>query len=164
MKKLHLALVLVATLILGSCSKKVYTAPAPKMMKNPYSISEVISHNVQGAVVLRGVGDETQDGKDAAVKLAHKKALQQLFYLGYVGTDFKNPMIREGQMIENTHKAFFDKFWDNGYERFITGTTSTFYSCKVENNCTTAVSEFTVNYNMLRKELENNKIIKKIGF
>ncbi|AYN04240.1 MULTISPECIES: hypothetical protein [unclassified Flavobacterium] len=159
MKKIYLALAVIG-LALGSCSKKVY---------NPYSDSEVVAHPTQGSVTLSGKGDEVEnnrkdEGKSVAVKLAHKKALQQLFYFGFTGTDFKNPMIREGKSVEDKHKAYFDEFWNKGYERFVTNSSSTFYDCKGSKKCISAVSVFTVNYNMLRKEFENNKIINKIGF
>lgn len=162
MKKIYLLLTAITILTFSNCSpKKVYG-------KIPYSISEVVSHPTQGAVRLRGVGDEVKSkagsGNGKALKSAHKKAIQQLFYLGYVGTDFKNPMIRQGQSVEDKNKAFFDKFWDTGYERFITENQVEYYSCAVEKECVQAVSTFTLNYNMLRKELENNKIINKIGF
>ncbi|NGY38418.1 hypothetical protein FQU23_012960 [Flavobacterium sp. XN-5] len=158
MKKIYLALVVLG-LTLASCSKKMY---------NPYSNSEVIKHSTQGSVTLRGTGDEVDNkkgkGEIVALKLAHKKALQQLFYLGFTGTDFKNPMIRAGQSVEDKHKAYFEQFWNKGYERFITNSTVTYYNCVQKQNCISAMSVFTVNYNMLRKELEDNKIINKIGF
>lgn len=158
MKKIFLALAVIS-LTLGSCSKKMY---------NPYSDSEVIEYKTQGSVTLRGVGDEVEGkkgkGEIVALKLAHKKALQQLFYLGFTGTDFKNPMIRAGKSVEDKHKAYFDQFWNKGYERFITNSSASYYSCSQMKNCVSAVSVFTVNYNMLRKELEDNKIINKIGF
>ncbi len=158
MKKIYLT-VAFAALTLTSCKTT---------LSSPYSDSEVVSHPTQGAVVLRGTSDEI-DGKKKEIgtkarRAAHKKALQQLFYFGFVGTDFKNPMIREGISVETKHKAFFDKFWEGGYERFITDSKTEFYGCKNKSKCATATSTFTVNYNMLRKELEDNKIINKIGF
>ncbi|EDM44318.1 hypothetical protein SCB49_04795 [unidentified eubacterium SCB49] len=159
MKTLQLT-VLALLLVLGSCSTtKVY---------NPHSDSSVIAHDTQGAVTLRGYGPEVESKKGKgdrnAVKLAQKKALQQLFYFGFVGTDFKNPMIRKGESVETKHKAYFDKFWESGYLRFVTDSKDTLYECKDEKNCVSASSVFTINYNMLRKEFENNKIINKIGF
>lgn len=158
MKKIYLATLLVA-LTLGSCGTKV---------ASPYTDSAVISHPTQGAVILRGIGEEI-DGKKKEQELksrraAQKKAIQQLLYFGFVGTDFKNPIIREGISVETKHKAFFDSFWNGGYERFITDAKTEFYHCEKKSNCTSAVSVFTLNYNMLRKELEANKVINKIGF
>lgn len=144
-----------------SCSKKIYV--------NPYSDSAVIKHDAQGLVTLRGVSDEypiakKDEGKEIALKNAHKKAIQQLFYMGFAGTDFKNGMIRKGISVETQHKAFFDKFWDAGYKQFITNSDVKFYGCKANKNCVSAVSEFTINYNALRAELEKNKVLNKIGF
>ena len=158
MKKIILAIAVVA-LTLTSC-KSTFTSP--------YSDSQVIEHSTQGSVTLRGTSDEIEGGKKDigynATKAAHKKALQQLFYFGFVGTDFKNPMIREGIGVETKHKAFFDQFWNGGYERFVTDSKTEFYDCEQKSKCTVATSTVTVNYNMLRKELENNKVLNKIGF
>lgn len=158
MKKIYLTVVLFS-LLLGSCAKKMYS---------PYSDSQVINHATQGSVTLKGYGDEVdgkkQKSKEDAVRMAHKKAIQQLLYFGFVGTDFKNPIIREGISVENKHKAFFDKFWNGGYELFVTNSKDEFYDCVEKSNCVSAVSVFTLNYNMLRQELEKNNIINKIGF
>ena len=160
MKKIGMLLLATALLFSAGCSKKLYVTP--------YSDSSVIKHDAQGLVTLRGVSDEFLDkkgeGKEEAVKGAHKKALQQLFYMGYAGTDFKNGMIRKGISVETQHKAFFDKFWAGGYKQFVTNSNSKFYGCAAEKKCVSAVSEFTVNYNALRTELEKNKVLNKIGF
>ncbi|WP_121965545.1 hypothetical protein [Myroides sp. N17-2] len=158
MRKIYFTIVVIS-LLLGSCAKKMYS---------PYSDSQLVNHTTQGSLTLRGIGNEV-DGKNGkakeeAIKLAHKKAIQQLLYFGFVGTDFKNPIIREGVAVESKHKAYFDKFWSSGYQRFVTDSKSDFYDCAQKSNCVSAVSVFTLNYNMLRKELEDNKIINKIGF
>jgi len=167
MKKIYL--LAVTAIMFVSCAKK---------MVNPYSTSEVISHKTQGLVTLRGVSDEFDDNRlkarldtrqqnqqQAALEDAHRKAIEQLFYMGFPGTDFKSPIITKGKSIESERKVFFDNFWKNGYKQFVTESKVQYYPCaQVKNRCTKAVSEFTLNYNMLRKELEKNKVINKIGF
>ncbi|WP_316749655.1 hypothetical protein [Pedobacter gandavensis] len=162
MRKIKLLVLLAISLsVSSSCTKKLLT--------NPYSNSAVIKHEAQGLVTLRGVSDEFPNNKqgegyEVALKDAHKKALQQLFYMGFPGTDFKNPMIRKGKSIENENKAFFDKFWKDDYKQFITNSKSDYYTCADNKKCVSAVVEFKLNYNALRTELERNKVLNKIGF
>ena len=160
MKKIGLLLVITTTLLVSSCAK---------MYSNPYSNSTVINHDAQGLVTLRGVSDEVLDkrnvdGEEESLKNAHKKAIQQFLYTGFPGTDFKNPVIKKGASVETTHAAFFEKFWAGDYKKFITKNEVKYFNCKEKNKCISATSEFTINYNALRKELEQNKIINKIGF
>lgn len=162
MRKIKLLVLLAISLsVVSSCSKKLLT--------NPYANSSVIRHDAQGLVTLRGVGDEfpnnkKDEGHELALKDAHRKALEQLFYMGFPGTDFKNPMIRKGKSVENENKAFFDKFWKGDYKQFITSSNPTFYTCAGNTKCVSAVVEFKLNYNALRTEFERNKVLNKIGF
>lgn len=146
--------------MLAGCGQKVV---------NPYSTSEFISHDTQGILTLRGVSDEFDDnksgeGKQAAVEHSHKKALQHLFYLGFPGTDFKNPMIAKGKVVEEQNKAYFDQFWKTGYKQFVTNNKTEYFPCEQKSKCVKAVSVFKINYNQLRKEFERNKVLNKIGF
>lgn len=158
MKKIILAIAVVA-LTLTSC-KSTFTSP--------YSDSQVIEHSTQGSVTLRGTSDEIEGGKKDigynATKAAHKRLYSNCFILDLWVQILKIPMIREGIGVETKHKAFFDQFWNGGYERFVTDSKTEFYDCEQKSKCTVATSTFTVNYNMLRKELENNKVLNKIGF
>lgn len=158
--KTFFPLIIIAILFAG-CSVKV---------ANPYSISEFITHDTQGILTLRGVSDEFDSnnkdaGKPIALADAHKKAIQHLFYMGFPGTDFKNPLITKGIAVETSNKAFFDQFWKTGYKQYVTNNTAQYYGCeKKKSKCTKAVSTFKLNYNILRRDLERNKIINKIGF
>ncbi|EPR73319.1 hypothetical protein ADIWIN_1750 [Winogradskyella psychrotolerans RS-3] len=155
MKNTYLLLILVAILATSCGSQKI---------TNPYSTSELIAHDTQGIVTLRGVSDEFK-GESEAEANAHKKAMQHLFYMGFPGTDMKNPMIQKGQRIETENKAFFDEFYKSGYKQYITSNKVDYYGCQTETkNCVTAASTFTLNYNLLRRDLERNKILNKIGF
>ena len=143
-------------------TKTVYTTPYEV---NPYSDSEFISKDVQGLAVFRGVSHETKTQHDAIIS-AQKRALEKLLFIGYPGSDFKQPMIGNVSQTtaETQHAAFFTSFWNGGFQQFITNNDSKTYKCKEKTNCYTAASTFTINYNALRKELERNNIIRKMGF
>jgi hypothetical protein len=148
--------------ILASCG-------APKYAANPYSTSTLLKHDTQGILTLVGVSDELENdkkgsGKEKAEAASHQKALRQLFYMGFPGSDFKNPLIMKGQSIETQHSAFFSQFWATGYKQFITDNSVEFTDCKETRNCIKAISTFKVNYNQLRRHLEQNKVLNKIGF
>lgn len=146
----------------------LFAGCAPKT-SNPYSTTAFISHDTQGILTLRGVSDEfdnnsKNEGQEVALAHAHKKAIQHLFYMGFPDTDFKNPLIVKGIAVETEKKAFFDEFWATGYKKFITNNAVTYQGCEQKKKCVKAVSTFKLNYNMLRKELEQKKVLNKIGF
>ncbi|SRR5690554_98297 len=166
MKNKYVFLILMAMLTVTiGCKTKV--APAKHtttLKKNPYSISELLQHDTQGIVTLRGISDEMPD-RESAVENSHKKAIQHLFYMGFPGTDMKNPMIRKGNSVEAQNKSFFDEFWKTGYKQYVTNTQTEYFDCETNTSrCVTAASTFKLNYNILRRDLERNKILNKIGF
>lgn len=157
-------LIISAVILAVGCKAKAPATQSSSLKKNPYSISEMVNHDTQGILTLRGVSDEMST-RPEAVAGAHKKAIQHLFYMGFPGTDFKNPIIRKGQSIESEHKAFFDEFWKTGYKQYIIHNEDSFFACESSSaRCVVAVSTFKLNYNILRRDLERNKILNKIGF
>lgn len=161
MKNKHLVILVLAVLTLVGCK-------SAELNKNPYSTSaSLIGHPAQGVLHLRGVSDEMPD-RESAIKDAHKKAIQHMFYMGFPDADIldmKNPMIRKGRGIETEHKAFFDNFWDSGYQQYIIGIDEKYYACNLTaKNCVVTVSNFKINYNILRRDLERSKILNRIGF
>lgn len=165
MKTKYLFMLLFSAVILAvGCKSKAPATQSASLKKNPYSTSELLNHDTQGIITLRGVSDE-MSSRPEAVEGAHKKAIQHLFYMGFPGTDLKNPIIRKGQSIESEHKAFFDEFWKTGYKQYITNNEDSFYACESSSaRCVMAVSTFKLNYNILRRDLERNKVLNKIGF
>lgn len=165
-KTLSIAFAAASLLVISfSCSSTEKTVYKTPYETNPYSTSEFISKDTQGLLQLRGVGDEAKTTNDAILS-AQKRALEKLFFLGFPGTDFKQPMIANTTQstAEQQHSAFFTSFWNGGFQQFITSQTPKTYKCKNTTNCYTATSTFTINYNALRKELERNNVIRKMGF
>lgn len=168
MKSKYLLLFLIFAGLAIGCKTPAPVAKTVTLKKNPYSTSAaLLGHPAQGVVHLRGVSDEMPN-REAAIKNAHKKAIQHLFYMGFPNAeinDMKNPMIRKGMAIESEHKAFFDQFWSSGYQQYIIENQEEYYSCNNSvKGCSVAVSNFKINYNLLRRDLERNRILNKIGF
>lgn len=168
MKNKHLIILVLAVLTVIGCKSKAVEFKSTELRKNPYSTAAaLLGHPAQGVIQIRGVSDEMPN-RQAAIKDAHKKAIQHLFYMGFPDADIldmKNPMIRKGIGIETEHKAFFDKFWDTGYQQYIIENEESFFACNSSaKECVVASSNFKMNYNILRRDLERNKILNKIGF
>lgn len=156
-------LIAVFSLAVG-CKTKEPALRTTTLAKNPYSNSDLLVHDTQGIVTLRGISDEVTDRQEG-VSSAHKKAIQHLFYMGFPGTDIKNPMIRKGKRVESENQVFFDEFWKSGYKEYITDNKNEYFGCSsYAANCMIVVSTFKLNYNILRRDLERNKILNKIGF
>lgn len=153
---------LTIVLSVASCTSKPSTQ---KYDVNPYSTSELISKTIQGLVTLRGVSDEASSEMEA-INSAERKALEKLLYQGFPGTDFAQPMISgyTKTTIESQKNEYFKSLWNGGYKEFIVENKSKTYKCSGKNNCFTASTVFTINYNNLRKDLERNSVIKKLGF
>lgn len=152
------------TIVLIGCSSPAPVVKNNTLKKNLYSTSEFVSHDTQGIVTLRGVSDEV-NSREEGIKGAHKKAIRHLFYIGFPGTDMKNPMIQKGQIVESQNPAFFNDFWNSGYQQYIVTNTDEFFACSSNAaGCMVGVSTFKLNYNILRRDLERNKILNKIGF
>lgn len=168
MKNKHLVILVLAVLTVIGCKSKAVEFKSAELKKNPYSTSAaLLGHPAQGVLHLRGVSDEMPN-RQAAIKDAHKKAIQHMFYMGFPDADIldmKNPMIRKGMGIETEHKAFFDNFWNTGYQQYIIENDENFYACNSSSSeCVVAVSNFKINYNILRRDLERNKVLNRIGF
>lgn len=74
-------------------------------------------------------------------------------------------MIRKGKRVESENQVFFDEFWKSGYKEYITDNKNEYFGCSsYAANCMIVVSTFKLNYNILRRDLERNKILNKIGF
>lgn len=168
MRNKYLVIMLFTALIVTIGCKSKVVAPTKQhttsLKKNPYSTSELLEHDTQGIVTLRGVSDEMSNTEDAIVS-AHRKAIEHLFYMGFPGTDMKNPMIRKGKRVEAENPTFFDEFWKTGYKQYITNSKDETYGCETNSSrCVTVASSFKLNYNILRRDLERNKVLNKIGF
>ena len=74
-------------------------------------------------------------------------------------------MIKKGKIVEAENKTFFDEFWETGYKQYVTNTKNDSFRCEANTTkCVTVASTFKLNYNILRRDLERNKVLNKIGF
>lgn len=99
-----------------------------------------------------------------AVKEAEIYAIEQLFFRGLSNSQQRMPMISTSESIEKSkHKIFFDDlFGNNRYKTFVTES-KTLSSVKYGSGIQVELS-VTVDHRSLRRDLETNGVIRKLGY
>jgi hypothetical protein len=151
----ELKFILFAFVILGlqSCSPKVV----------PYS-GEVnfIYKEAQGTIGLKSIGY----GKNLqeAIIDAQKNSFNILFFKGIPGTELNIPLIDNENDAKSKHSDYFKKFFDQGnYKSFIMSSTESSNLMKIKGGKKITI-DLKINYNSLRKDLEQNQITRKFGY
>lgn len=130
------------------------------------STSEVkyVNNPSQGLVTVEAIGY----GKtEAAAELdAFNTAFTTIFFKGLPGfTALRTPMIPDESKARSEHSAYFKKFFDDrGYLQFITNQGGATKAGKADDNRSRmARRTFTINYESLRRDLEQKGVIRKFG-
>lgn len=120
-----------------------------------------ISKEEQGTITVRsyGLGKNEKD----AIKDAHKNAFNVLLFKGLPGTELNVPLVPNEYEAKNYHKAYFDNLLENGgLFRYLMVNSSNYQPIKVKEGYNTFLV-LKINYNSLRKDLEQNGVIRKFG-
>ena len=144
---------IIAILGLHSCSPKL----------QPYS-GEVnfLYKEAQGTIAVKstGYGKNQSD----AVMDAQKNAFKVLIFKGLPGTELNVPLIENENDAKSKHADYFKKFFDEGnYKTFMMSSTESSNLIKMKGTKKITV-DVKINYNSLRKDLEQNQLIRKFGF
>jgi hypothetical protein len=108
-------------------------------------------------------GNGYSKSTDEAVSEAEKNIFNVILFQGIAGTDLERPMIENSAEIKNAHDSYFKNLLDNkGYKKFITERSNT--SSNIVKGGFQAQTTLTINLIALRKDLEDNGIIRKFGF
>lgn len=145
--------ILIAILGLHSCSPKIA----------PYS-GEVIFLNKknQGVIIVESNGY----GKNLnhALVDAQINAFKVLMFKGLPGSDLNVPLIENEKKASIKHKAYFNEFFDGGnYKSFMMSSIESSDLIKIRGGKKISM-EVVINYNSLRRDLEQNQIIRKFGY
>jgi hypothetical protein len=140
-------------LVLISCSPKI----------RPYT-GEVnfIYKDVQGTIALKSKGY----GKNQlnAVTDAQKNAFRVILFKGIPGTELNIPLIDNENEAINKNPDYFKKFFDDEkYKSFIISSTESSNLVKLKGTNSIFV-DVKINYNSLRKDLEQYQVIRKFGY
>lgn len=91
MKNKYLLLMLIAVFSLAvGCKTKEPALRTTTLAKNPYSNSDLLVHDTQGIVTLRGISDEVTDRQEG-VSSAHKKSNSTFVLYGIPRNGHKKP-------------------------------------------------------------------------
>jgi hypothetical protein len=147
--------ILVAMSILGlqSCSPKL----------QPYS-GEVnfLYKEAQGTIAVKSTGYGKNQSE--AVADAQKNAFKILLFKGLPGTELNVPLIENENDANSKHGDYLKKLFDQGnYKSFMMSSTESSNLIKVKGTKKITV-DLKINYNSLRKDLEQNQVIRKFGF
>ena len=147
--------ILFIIIILGlhSCSPKL----------QPYS-GEVnfLYKEAQGTIAVKSTGY----GKNQidAVADAQKNAFKVILFKGLPGTELNVPLIENENDSKLKHEGYFKKLFDQGnYKTFMMSSTESSNLIKMKGTKKINV-DIKINYNSLRKDLEQNQIIRKFGY
>jgi hypothetical protein len=141
------------TVFLTACSSKV----------KPYS-GEVnfLYKEAQGTIGVKAVG--YGNNQETAVEDAQKNAFKILLFKGIPGTELNIPLIQNESEATSKFSSYFKKFFDDGfYKTYIMSSSESSNLIKMKGYKKISV-DIKINYNSLRKDLENNQLIRKFGF
>lgn len=153
MKNIQKSLFIIAIIWLHSCS--------PKLI--PYSAEvNFLYKEAQGTIAVKstGYGNNQTD----AVSDAQKNAFKVILFKGLPGTELNVPLIENEVEAKSKKAEYFKKFFDEGnYKTFMMSSTESSNLIKVKGGKKISV-DVKINYNSLRKDLEQNQVIRKFGF
>lgn len=152
LKKLITSFFVIAILI--SCASKV-TIPLTAEVN-------VVSEDKYNTIELRSVGYGSNLSN--AIYDSERKAFEILFFRGIPNTSIENPLISvDEKAILAKHTTYFNDFFKSRYKSFIM---SEYQASPPQTNkgITSLANDIKINIKSLKKDLENNGIIRKFGF
>jgi hypothetical protein len=153
----QIIIVCFCALWLFSCSHKV------QQQQQPYSAQVTfLNKDETGTITVNSKGF----GKDqnSAILNAQSNAFNIIFFKGIPGTDLNVPLIENENDAKTKYPEYFNKFFDQGnYQSFLMSSTLSEDPAKSKGGVYCSV-DLKINYNSLRKDLEQNNIIRKFGF
>ena len=153
MKNIQKSLFIIAIIGLHSCSPKL----------QPYSAEvNFLYKEATGTIAVKstGFGKNQTD----AVSDAQKNAFKVILFKGLPGTELNVPLIENENDAKSKHSDYFKKFFEQGnYKTFMMSSTesSNLINMKGYKKITVDVK---INYNSLRKDLEQFQLIRKFGY
>lgn len=154
MKVILKSLFVISILGLHSCS--------PKIMPTYSGEVNFLYKEAQGTIAVKSTGYGKNQA--AAVSDAQINAFKVILFKGIPGTELNAPLIENENEAKLKNSAYFKIFFDESkYKTFMMSSTESSNLIRV-NNEKKIVVDVKINYNSLRKDLEQNNIIRKFGF
>lgn len=129
---------------------------------NSYSQVEFVSEQ-NGTITIRTEG--TNKKIEDAISDAEKYVFYTIFYQGIPGSTLKNGLIDKSENeVEESNKEYFKSFYENRYKSFIISVNQNGNIIKGKHRQKSIFFDITVNSDALRRDLENNQVIRKLGY
>ena len=142
------------TIALFSCSRKTLLIPSAEVNFISYS---------DGAITMRAIGIGNNEGE--AITDALYNAFDVLFFRGLPESEQKNALVGTNENEERLkNKDFFDEFYKIRYKSFVMSSISSSNLIKYSGGKKSIAIDVKINLSALRKDLEQNNIIRKFGF
>lgn len=152
--KILSSLCIILTIVLSSCAT-VEKVDLPKRGDITF-VSES-----DGTTTVKSVA--AAESYEVAVKEAEVYAIEQIFFRGLANSQQRMPMIGTGESSEKSkNKAFFDDLFGDRYKSFVPES-KTIGSVKYGQGVQVEIL-VTVDHRSLRRDLESNGIIRKLGY
>ena len=141
-------------IILLSCSSKT-----PNFYETEVSLLRKTDY---GIISLKSVG--YGNGKNSATEDAQKKAFFALLYRGIPNSDYSYPLIENEVTFKNNFPNFNETFFKSAiYKSFIISNTES-SNLIITSKGNKLFLDVTINYEALRRYLEQNSIIRQFGY
>ena len=147
----QIALIIIAVLGVNGCSPKLqpFTGEVNFLYKE-----------AQGTIAVESTGYGKNQA--AAVRDAQINAFNVILFRGLPGTELNIPLIDNEAKTRGA--SYFKKFFDEGnYKSFMMSSTESSALIKMKGTNKITV-DIKINYNSLRKDLEQNQLIRKFGY
>ncbi|WP_297868458.1 hypothetical protein [uncultured Flavobacterium sp.] len=133
-----------------------------KSVPSSYSAEvSFVAKEEQGTITVRSNGFGKNEKE--AIKDAQKNAFNVLLFKGLPGTEINVPLVSNEYEAKNSHKDYFDNLFENGgLFKYLMVNSSESVPVKVKGGYSTSLV-LKINYNSLRKDLEQNGVIRKFG-
>lgn len=143
----------IVIIVLHSCS--------PKLQPYPAEVN-FLYKEANGTIVVKSIGY----GKNQtdAVTDAEKNAFNIILFKGLPGTELNVPLIENESEAKSKHASYFRNLFDDAYYKsFMMSSTESSNLIKIKGNKKISI-DVKINFNSLRKDLEQNQVIRKFGY
>ena len=118
--------------------------------------------DAQGTIAVKSTG--YGKNQNDAVSDAQKNAFNVLLFKGIPGTELNVPLVENENDAKSKHADYFKRFFEAGnYKTFMMSSTESSNLIKMKGTKKITV-DVKINYNSLRKDLEQNQLIRKFGY
>jgi len=117
----------------------------------------------EGTITMRAIGIGNNEGE--AISDAVNNAFDVLLFRGLPESEQKIPLIGTNENEERgKHKEYFDEFYKGRYNSFVMSSIPSSDLINYKGGKKSIAVDVNINLTALRKDLEQNNIIRKFGF